>query len=120
MSFVDWLPLGSAVEGVMAVPCARGNTEIVPSWNISSMHIMVKDKREIALPFLYPVELIIASGAGEKKGKELHWVTESLLGFTETEKDFPSISEGNGHINRLIIEMSSACAEGWRKENSFS
>lgn len=54
---------------------------------------MVKDKREIALLFLYPVQLIIAGGAGEKKGKELHWEAESLLGLSEIEKYFPSISE---------------------------
>jgi len=54
--------------------------------------MMVKGKREIALCFLYPVELFIVSGAGEK-GKELHWETQSLLGLAEVEKYFPSISE---------------------------
>lgn len=56
------------------------------------MHIAVKCRGDIALLFLCPVELIIASDAGEKKGKELHW-EEFLLGFIEVEKDFSSISQ---------------------------
>lgn len=57
------------------------------------MQIVVKCRGDITLLFLCPVELIIASDAGEKKGKESHWETEFLLGFIEIEKDFSSISE---------------------------
>lgn len=70
MSFVGWLQLAYAVEGGS---CASRNTEISPSRNISGMQIAVKCRGNIALLFLCPVELIIASDTGEKKGKALHW-----------------------------------------------
>lgn len=110
MAFVDWLQLAYVVEGVNGGPCARRNAEIVPSWNIPGTWIMLMGKKEIALPFLCPVELIIASSAGKKNctGKQnLSWD----LG---DRKRFPFHFWG---LNRLMTEISSACAEGWRRNS---
>lgn len=58
------------------------DTEIILSWNIPGIQILVKCRNERAVPFLYAIE---KNGAGEKEEK-------GPLGPTEAE-DFPSISE---------------------------
>lgn len=89
MSFVGRLQLAYAVERVMVVPVPAGIQKLL----LPGMRIVVKCRGDIALLFLCPVEMIIASDVGDKKRKELHWEAEFLLGFIELEKDFSSISE---------------------------
>lgn len=94
MSFVGWLQLAYAVEGPTVVPVLAEYRNC--SFQEYPRHSnCCKVQGGYRSPFPLPVELIIASDAGEKKGKELHCETEFLLGFNEIEKDFSSISEAS-------------------------